>query len=678
MSKYKKFLALFAFFLCLNSFVSAQEPLPKYPDFAGTYTGNDRCENFNRKMFNFNLKLNKYAVKPIHTIWASVLPKYGIERIQSAYTNIEYPKRVISCLIQKDFKSSGTETVRFLTNTTLGLGGLFDPAEKFFKIKPVDENMEQALSGCKVNSGPYLVLPALPPSTPRGFTGKILDTALNPTVYVVTPVLAIVKAGLTVNRTAYIQPIAKMLESNYADPYDVAKKFYGIQTHIKCANLDREEIINTENIPRTTPDKTAEHEKNTLTVADIIKGGTNIDNIILKNYNSDNSKLLADIILFDYNPQTPVVDAMRTALFDLPEINDSIWSDLSIWNRSFAKRIKTSSVNITPEKPDYKFKYILQKNKTAPVAVIYPSIGEGINSYHSVVFAKIFYDAGYSVIIQGSHFQWEFVKSMPDDYKPGIPANDADYLKNVTGKILASLQGKYHIEPEEKLFFGTSFGALTSLFLAQKESQNNTLGSTRYIAVCPPVELIYAMEQVDKNTGEWQNNTENFKHKTALTAAKVLQLYDRKESGELEISSLPFSDEEGKLITGFIMHQKLSDLVFTLENRSKCKNCSDFYKKMNNMNYSDYAQKYLLNDKYSNLASLKYDASLYPLADYFLKNNNYKIYHATDDYLTDSKQLKQLKKYTGKKTVLFSNGSHLGFLYRPEFIDSLKKDIALN
>ena len=93
-----------------------------------------------------------------------------------------------------------------------------------------------------------------------------------------------------------------------------------------------------------------------LTVAEILKGGTNIDNIILKSYNLENSQLMADMLLFDYNPQNPIVDSMRTALFDIPEKDKSIWNEMSIWNRCFTKQIKTSSVNITPEKENYKFK----------------------------------------------------------------------------------------------------------------------------------------------------------------------------------------------------------------------------------------------------------------------------------------------------------------------------------
>ena len=646
------------------------------PNYCEYYVGNDKLESFNRKMFTFNSKLNKFIIKPVHIIWASIMPKYGIDRIHNACENIEYPKRLVSTLMQKDFKSAKNETVRFLTNSTIGLGGMYDPAQKLFKIKQVDEDMEQALTKCHMNSGTFLVVPCIPATNPRGLMGKALDIALNPTTYIATPVLAMVKAGLTVNKTSEIQTLAKMIESNYADPYDVTKKLYGIHTHIKCENLDRKEFLDTQiemvhNNPETEIVETPQ-DSEILTATDITKENKNIDEILLKNYSDNNSKLLADEVLFDYTKQTPVIDSMKTALFNMPEVNKSIWSDLSIWNRSFAHRIKTSSVEIAPEREPYHFKYILQKDKTAPLAIIYPSIGEGINSSHSICFAKIFYDAGYSVIIQGSHFQWEFVKSMPKDYHPGLPDNDADYLKTVTHKIIDKLATKYEINPKNKLVFGTSFGAMETLFLASKEFYNNTLGDTKFIAVCPPVELIYAMKKVD-DTSEFLSD-DSIKTKAAVSAAKVLQLLQNNENNAA--AELPFTDEEARLITGFIMHQKLSDLIFTIENNNKCKKCCDFYKDINNSNYSDYAEKYLLSNNYKTIDELSKPASLHYISQYLISGTNYKIYHSVNDYLTNEKQLKQLKQYSGKNTVLYDNGAHLGFLYRKEFLDALKNDIC--
>ena len=368
---------------------------------------------------------------------------------------------------------------------------------------------------------------------------------------------------------------------------------------------------------------------------------------------------------------------MRTALFEDKSVNKSIWNELSIWNRSFAKQIKTASINIDAERASYKYRYILQKDKTAPLVILYPSIGEGSNAHHSVIFAKLFYDAGYSVVIQGSHFHWEFVKSMPEGYCPGIPSNDADYIRLVTSKIMESLCAKYGCEFREKVVVGTSFGAMATLFVAAKESKNNTLGIDKFIAISPPIELVYALEQLDKNSEEFDKNSEEVKHKTAITAAKILQLTQLKENSDYKIDTLPFSDEEGKLITTFILRQKLSDLIFTIENIAKGDK-TDIYQKINNMSYRDYAEKYLLKNGMLTLDDLRYETGLYSLAEYLTNNDNYKIYHSLDDYFTNKDQIARLKTLTNKHLVCLNCGAHLGFLYRKEFIESLKNDIEQN
>lgn len=697
MQNFQKKLSIFlaALFLFANlhitSFASEAQK-SKFPDYAYEFVGNDKFENFNRKMFQFNLKLNKYAIRPVHILWASVMPKYGMERIQSAYTNIIYPRRLVSSLIQRDFKTAGHETVRFLTNTTIGLGGMYDPAKKLLKIEPSTENMEQALAKCKCKQGPYLVVPVLSGSSPRGLLGGLLDAALDPSCYIGTPVLAMVKAGILVNRTSYIQPLTKMLEDTYADPYDVAKKLYGLENYIKCKNLDRMSFLQTnisladentlaqaikdvntqsEQLINVSSAQDAANKEDKLAVNDLLRGGASTEDIILQ------EELHPDIRLDDYNPQHPVIDAMRTALFELPGIHDSIWSEFSLWNRSFARRIKTGYVNIDPEREDYKYRFILQKDKNAPAAIIFPSIGEGVNTHHSVVMAKLFYDEGYSVIIESSPFNWEFMKSMPAEYRPGRPANDSDYLKLVTGKVINTLEKKYDCKFKDKIVIGTSFGAITALFLADKEAQNNTLNISKYISINPPVELLYAMNELDKNNESWKTAGEELKKRVAVAAAKVIQVLNMdEESPQKRIETFAFTPDEARIITGFVLHQKLSDLIFTIENAPKNKK-SEIYKMVNNMNYRDYAKKYLLGEDIKTLEDLDYETSLHSIVPYLKENDNYKIYHTLDDYLVNTHQLRQLKKYSGEKSLFFSNGSHLGYLYRPEFIKDLREEISL-
>lgn len=688
----------------------------RYPDYVYEYLGGDRFESFNRKMFNFNSGLNKYAIRPVHILWASIMPKYGMDRIKGVATNIEYPARLVSSLIQRDFEASKNETLRFLANTTIGLGGMYDPAKRFFKIMPSDETMEQAFAKCSVKSGPYIVVPVLSGTNPRGLLGRGLDAALNPSCYIATPVLAMVKAGLLVNKTSYMQPFINMVESNFADPYDISRKFYGVESYIKLKNYDRkdildnavEEINNQEAVDKFDFDKEPElvnediennldsrnlsennpseksvsvaseaSEGEKLSITDIVNAGDRIDEVVLNSYRDENSKLMADELLFDYNPQNPVTDSMRTALFELPGVDESIWAEISIWNRCFAKRIKTASVNIEQERVDYKFRYIIQKKtKNSPLVIIFPSIGEGIMSSHSVLLAKFFYDAGYSAVILGSAFQWEFAKSMPQGYCPGIPSVDADYLKMVTQKAIEVLQNKYKYNFTDRIVIGTSFGALTALFLADKEFRNNTLNISKYISICPPVELIYAMKQVDKIADNWNKNPDNLKDRVALTASKIIQLSNQKDNDkDFKIDRLPFTEYEAKLITGFVMHQKLSDLVFTIESEN-ITDKKELYLKINNTSFEDYAEKYLLKGDFNEIDDLEYITSLHSISDYLKNADNYIIFHSVNDYLTNSQQLKKLKLYTGKKSLYLDNGAHLGFMYREEFLSLLKSEIS--
>ena len=644
--------AVFFINLCFSNIAFAIEDVvlkPIYPDYGYEFCGKDTCEKFNRKLFIFNLKLNKYLVRPVNIVWASVMPQYGMDRLQNAYNNINFPVRLVSSLLQKDFKTSKQETVRFLTNTTIGLGGLYDPAKNHFKIKPRQEDMGQVLAHYNIKKGPYLVLPIVYGNI-RDLVGQLLDWPLRPFSYI--PIAGgIATAVCSVNNFTYAQPIIKKVDESYADPYEIAKAIHGFDRYIKNFNLDREEVL---------AEKTASQ------------------NLIKINNIPEKPDLKADIELKEYNPQSPVIDSMRTAMFCEQNPKKSKWAELSVWNRDFDKKIKTSSVNITSKHLNYKFRYILQKSKTSPVAIIYPSIGEGINSDHSNVLAKILYEEGYSVVIQGSSFQWAFIKSMPDDYRPGLPAQDANYLRQVTAKILSNLQTKKTCSFNKRIMVGTSFGALTALFVAAQEEKDNTLNISNYISINPPIALFFAQRQIDKYAQDWKNNHEDIKLRAAITAEKAAKVYQNIADEHVTPTSelLPFNDDEAKLILGFVMKQKLSDVVFTIENGSRSKK-NKCYETINNMSFYDYAQKYFIVNKNKSYEQLDYDTSLYSLAAFLQNNKKYKIYQTLDDYFVNSEQLNWLKKQSEDKAVFFSNGSHLGELYRKEFLEEFQKDTKL-
>lgn len=658
----KKFLELtciqkifVALFLCCNLFVNnaafaiLEFPTDNvYPDLNYEFTGKDTCEKFNRKLFVFNLKLNKYILRPVNTVWASIMPKYGMDRIQNAYNNINYPVRLAGCLFQKDFKAAKQETVRFLTNTTIGFAGLYDPAKTKFHLEARQEDIEQALAKKFKKSGPYIVLPAVQGNV-RDLIGKILACPLRPTSYAGF-IGSAANLLFMVNNSTYFQPVFKKVDESYADPYIIAKEADGVSDYIKLENLDRSEVLN---------------EK------------TKCQNLINVSQNFDSQCVYPDVELKDFNSQGSVVDSFRTTFFDSQSLGKSIWSDMSVWNRTFGKKLKTSSVSISPKKPKYRYRYILQKTPNSPLAILYPSIGEGITAEKSVVLAKMLYDEGYSVLIQGSSFNWEFIKSMPDGYVPGLPTQDAQYLRLTTKKIIDKIEAKKGYKFNQKILVGCSFGALTGLFTAAQEDKDNTLNISKYIAINPPVEVLYSLKKLDTYCEDWKKDSSDIKMKTAVTAEKLVKVYSDISQKEVEQmpKSIPLTQDEAELAMGFIMKQKLYDVVFAIENDSRGKQ-SGLEDRVNKMSFKEYAQSYLnVNDE--NYDSVNYQTSLYSIKDYLATKQNYKIYHSIDDYFVNPTELSWLKEQTKNKTLLFSNGSHLGEMYRKEFTNQFKDDISL-
>lgn len=657
MYKNKLFLVLiiiFCLFFCLNKCYASQY---KYPDYGFEFTGQDKYEGFNRKLFVFNLKLNKFILRPINTLWGSLMPQYAIDRFQNLYNNINFPLRVVSCMLEKDFKSSKTEFVRFLTNTTIGLGGLYDPASSVFKIEPHNEDIEQVLGSSKIKSGPFLVLP-LTQGNIRDLVGQLLDKPLSPTSYI-----PFASTAFFINNTTSSQSEIKRLEDANADPYEVARQFEGLNNYIKINNLDRKIVL--------------EQKEELLSYTNCYNISESID---LNKFSK--TKLKPDISLDNYNPQGSLVDSMRSSLFDNEKVDNSIWSETSLWNKTFKKCLKISSVSIDKTRPKYNYRYILQKNKTAPLAIIYPAFGEGIWGDKAVRQAKILYDEGYSVVIQSSAFHWTFVKSMPPDYRPGIPELDAQKLRIVTSKIINDLETTKKCKFHKKILIGNSFGALTTLFVAAEEENDNTLGISNYIVINPPIDTLFALKQLDKYSQDWQNYPADLKLRMAVTFSKIKQVSQNADykNAKYDNLSLPFNNDEAKLVIGYVMKQKLYDVVFTIENGSRSKK-NNFYDEIINMSFYEYAQKYLQNSSLANvdnsIEKFGYETSLYSLANFLQNNKKYKIYHTLDDYFTTPEQLVWLKKQGKDNVIIFSNGSHLGFLYRPEFLNQFKHDIHL-
>lgn len=174
----------------------------------------DPYEGFNRKMFAFNDTVDDYIAKPMADAYKFITPQFVQTGIFNFFNNLKNINIVLNDVLQAKFQQSAEDSGRFMINTTIGLGGLFDVAKEF-GLEQNEEDFEQTLAVWGVPQGSYLVLPILGPTTPRGIPGVIFDTAANPITYVGAPVQLL----SMLNARANAEGALKFIDEAALDPY---------------------------------------------------------------------------------------------------------------------------------------------------------------------------------------------------------------------------------------------------------------------------------------------------------------------------------------------------------------------------------------------------------------------------------------------------------------------------
>jgi len=190
----------------------------------------DPLEPVNRLFFNFNDKLYFWFLKPVGRAYGFVIPKSIRENVGNFFYNLKTPIRLVNSFLQGKLLGGGTELTRFMINTTLGVGGLWDPARNHFDLLPSDEDFGQTLGKFGVGEGIYFCWPILGPSSIRDTLGAGGDYFLDPISYLglngeSDEALAI-KTGETINRTSLRIGDYEDFKQATFDPYSAMRDAY--------------------------------------------------------------------------------------------------------------------------------------------------------------------------------------------------------------------------------------------------------------------------------------------------------------------------------------------------------------------------------------------------------------------------------------------------------------------
>lgn len=142
----------------------------------------DPWEATNRKVFAFNEALDNAILKPVAKGYRSVVPKIGRTAISNVFSNLSEIPTFLNALLQAKPEKAANALGRFVFNSTIGLGGTMDVMSSF-GLEQQPEDFGQSLAHWGVESGPYVVLPLLGPSTVRDGAARLtVDQATDPVV----------------------------------------------------------------------------------------------------------------------------------------------------------------------------------------------------------------------------------------------------------------------------------------------------------------------------------------------------------------------------------------------------------------------------------------------------------------------------------------------------------------
>lgn len=140
----------------------------------------------NRRFHAFNTGLDAKVVKPVTKgIGREKGAEPGVKDalktgVGNFGGNLSLPGKVVNHVLQGKPKPALQNSFRFLVNTTLGLGGVLDPAGADFALPEVDTDFGETLAVWGVGEGAYLELPLIGPTTSRDAVGKVVDVVIDP------------------------------------------------------------------------------------------------------------------------------------------------------------------------------------------------------------------------------------------------------------------------------------------------------------------------------------------------------------------------------------------------------------------------------------------------------------------------------------------------------------------
>lgn len=213
----------------LGEAAGGKEPAPEEKE--ETAHISDPFESWNKAMFQFNDKLYFWFLKPVAQTYNRAVSEPIRNLFYNFFDNLRAPARLVNNLLQGKMKGAGNELIRFVFNSTAGLGGLADAAKELLHIQKTSVDFGQTLGRYGVGQWWYIVWPVIGPSSPRDTLGFAVDRAMYPFSYIsYTNISFGVATGVaffeTVNNASFHVGEYEAFKEAAIDPYFAMRDAY--------------------------------------------------------------------------------------------------------------------------------------------------------------------------------------------------------------------------------------------------------------------------------------------------------------------------------------------------------------------------------------------------------------------------------------------------------------------
>lgn len=208
---------------------------------------NDPLEPINRKVYQFNKTVDALYINPISQIYIKTIPQPLKQLVNNFLKNISEVPTIINCIMQAEFTKARNSTARLVINTTLGIGGLLDIAERG-KLAYQKEDLGNTLFYWGYKGSKFIMLPIIGPSTIRDSIGLIGNIFISVPYYFEPKWRNLYQATYMINKKSELAEAQSLLKSVSIDEYAMLRDSY-IQNRDFRLNGNKNEELEIMDLP---------------------------------------------------------------------------------------------------------------------------------------------------------------------------------------------------------------------------------------------------------------------------------------------------------------------------------------------------------------------------------------------------------------------------------------------